>query len=145
MIRGPFGAPRPKSRHILVFDPDRRTIRILNVGPMGFPRPFSKINPEVEPERISECVMSESAARFGAGSVTVGATTDISELSPEAQLEALDRAEKWCEGILDATSRPDMTEEEAQQMFNEVTAEIKRRAGRQVPVESEVASELEDE
>lgn len=155
MVKGPAGGPRPFAKHQIVFDPQAMRIFIVNTGPFGGPRPFSMLNPEVEDDRIRECVISSAGTRFGAGSVSSGPqsnidnTTDITDLPPEEQLRAIVRAEKWCEGILDSTSEANMSAEEINERFNdtvealldEVDADVERpELLEQPPEEVEVVS-----
>ena len=129
MIRGPAGGPRPLAKHQIVFDPTAMSIYIVNTGPLGGPRPLAKINPEVQDDRVKECIISESGKAFGVGSVTNGNVTDIEELDPEARLDALRRAEKWCRGVLDKSSTPGLSSDEVEERFNELVEQYTEEAG----------------
>lgn len=138
MVKGPAGGPRPFAKHQIVFDPYEMAIYIVNTGPLGGPRPFSKLNPEVEEDRIRECVISSAGSRFGAGSVSAGFTTNLEELSPEQQLEAIRRAEAWCEGILESTSEEDLSAEEINRRFNETVDQILAQVQEESPREPDL-------
>lgn len=146
MIKGPFGlVERPFAKHQIVFDPEAMKLYFVNTGPFGGPRPFTKINPEVDEERVQECVISDAGRAFGVGSVSQGNVTEISDLPPDQQLVALNRAEKWCEGILEKTSREDMTEEEVTQRFNEVVGRLTAEAQEQAePEDLEIVEKTTD-
>jgi len=132
MIKGPAGGPRPLAKHQIVFDPKAMSIYIVNTGPLGGPRPLSKINPEIQDDRVKECIISESGQAFGVGSVTNGNETDIDELDPEAKLDALARAEKWCRGVLDKSSTAGLSSEEVEERFNELVEQYKEQAEEEV-------------
>lgn len=104
MPKGPLGGPRPFSQYRLIVNPHEPSIHLVKVGPLGGPRPLAKNNPPVTQGRIDECVLSEAGQSFGAGFVSQGATTNIQDLPPQARQDALEIAEKWCEGILEATA-----------------------------------------
>jgi len=140
MVKGPFGLERPAVRHRLIIDPDRRKLFIENVGPAGVSRPFTKINPSVEEGRVVECTISDAGTRFGAGSVTNGATTDIEDLPPEAQQEAFERAEKWCDGLLESTSRKDLTEQDIQNILQDQAEAVDVPSGQEDTIEEATAA-----
>jgi len=113
MPKGRFGLPRPLTEYRLIINPHKDTAELIHVGPFGFSRPFTKDNPPVDEDRIAECTVSDAGLKFGAGSVSRGATTDIEDLNPDAQKRALNRAEKWCRGTLEATAMEELEEGEA--------------------------------
>lgn len=125
MPKGPLGAPRPFAEYRLVIDINEPSIALKKIGPLGGPRPFAKNNPPVDQARIDECVVSEAGRNFGAGVVTRGATNDFSELNRAQKARAMDLAEKWCEGSLEATAMEDLTEEEAQALRDQVEQAIR--------------------
>lgn len=113
MPKGKFGLPRPLTEYRLIINPHDDTAELVHVGPLGFARPFTKDNPPVDEDRIAECTISEAGLKFGAGSVSRGEYEDISKLTPERQEKALDRAEKWCRGTLEATAMEEIESGEA--------------------------------
>jgi len=115
MPKGKLGLPRPLTEYRLVINPHVPSAELIHVGPFGFRRPFTKDNPPISEDRVAECTISDSGRKFGAGVVSGGATDDISELSPEAQEEALNMAEKWCRGTLEATAMEELNEGESTQ------------------------------
>lgn len=113
MPKGPLGAPRPFSEYRLIINPHERTADLIKVGPLGGPRPLAKNNPPVEDEEVAECMLTPAANRFGAGVLTRGETSDIEDLPPEAQQQALELAEKWCRGSKEAQAIEEMEEGQA--------------------------------
>lgn len=99
MTKGLFGAPRPFVRPRIFIDREELEVNIRRVGPMGFSRPFSQSRDrEVTEEDIEECMQSEAAHEFAKGvKKSIGVNT------PEEVVEA---TESWCEGILQATTKP---------------------------------------
>lgn len=129
MVSGPLGVRRPFAGYKLILDPRTPTISIQAVGPFGLPRPFSKNNPPVTEDRIAECTISDAGRAFGAGSLTMGETTDISDLPPEAQEEAISRAESWCEGMLESTSEEELDRGDATVALEGVKEQVQREIG----------------
>jgi len=73
---------------------------------------------------IRECVLSKAGENFGANNVAEGNANDFGELDVEDQLEAFERARSWCEGILDAITINDLSEEEVEQLFDNVETKL---------------------
>lgn len=126
MVSGPLGARRPLAGYRVIINTNIPTISIQAIGPFGLPRPFSKNNPPVTEERIAECTISDAGRAFGAGSLTMGETTDISDLPPEAQQEAINRAESWCEGLMESTSEEELGRGEAAVALEGVKEQVQR-------------------
>lgn len=124
MPKGPIGGPRPFSEYRLIIDPHEGEVKLLKVGPFGGPRPLAKTNPPVSESRIRECALSEAGRSFGAGVVTRGQTTNVSELPPPQRREALELAETWCEGILEATAMEDSSEADVNEVFESVKEDL---------------------
>jgi len=126
MVSGPLGVRRPFAEYKIVLDARTPTIRVQAVGPFGLPRPFSKHNPPVTQERVDQCVISDAGRSFGAGVVSDGSTNDISELTPAEQAEAIQAAEKWCQGTLESTATEELERGEARAALEEIKEQIAR-------------------
>lgn len=124
MPKGPLGGPRPLSEYRIILDPHEPTIRLLKVGPLGFPRPFAKNNPPISDDRVSECMVSGSGRKFGAGVVSNGATKNITDLTPPQRKRALELAEKWCEGMLESTAMEGLEEGEATEVLDTIEEQL---------------------
>lgn len=124
MPKGPLGGPRPFSQYRIIVDPHEPAVYLIRVGPLGGPRPLAKNNPPVTQERIDECVLSDAGQSFGAGFVSGGATTDVQDLPPQARVDALEMAEKWCRGILEATAMEEQDFEFIQAERQQVEEEL---------------------
>lgn len=141
MPKGPLNGPRPFTEYRLIIDPHEADIYIQKVGPLGGPRPFAKNNPPITEDRVNQCVISDAGRRFGAGVVSGGATTNIQELDAENTLRALQLAERWCRGTIEAQTMEDMPEGRA----TEIREEIERQLNEAIQAEGEVQLELLEE
>lgn len=131
MPKGPFGAPRPMASYRIVVDPHQQKVYINKVGPLGMPRPLAKDNPPVEDTEVAECMMSDAGQSFGAGVISAGATTDISDLSPSARQDALEMTEKWCRGTMEAQAIEDLEEDEALPALTRIRNTLSNQTGEQ--------------
>lgn len=73
---------------------------------------------------IRECTLSKAGENFGANNVAESDVDDFGQLPVEDQLDAFQRARSWCEGILDAITINDLTEEEIEDLFNNIESKI---------------------
>lgn len=137
MPKGPLGGPRPFAEYRILIDPHEAEIFLLKVGPLGVARPFAKDNPPISEDRVAECVISESGRKFGAGVVSDGQVSNISELPPPERKEALELAEKWCRGTLEATAMEELEEGQSTQILNTVQDQIDQmiRTGEEFEIE----------
>lgn len=141
MPKGKLGLPRPFAQYRIVIDPHQRDVNVLKVGPFGGPRPLAEDNPPVEDEEVAECMMSSAGRKFGAGVITRGDTTDISELSPEGQQKALELAEKWCRGSMEAQAIEDLEEGKAVPVLSRIRSTLSNMSGSSDQITIEMVSE----
>lgn len=144
MPKGPLGGPRPLSEYRIIIDPHEKRVDVYKVGPLGFPRPFAKNNPPVGDDKVAECMMSEAGRSFGAGVVTRGATTDISDLNPEGQQKALELAEKWCEGSKEAQAIEKMKRGQALPTLSRIRRTLSDLTGEEDDISIEMIGNAED-
>lgn len=141
MPKGPLGAPRPFSEYRLIIDPHETEIYLVKVGPFGGPRPLAKDNPPVEDERVAECMLSASGRKFGAGVTSNGATTNMNDLSPEEQQQALEVTEKWCRGVLEASAIEDLEEGDEIDALSRIRQTLAGQTGRADNITIEVVDQ----
>lgn len=141
MPKGPLGAPRPFSEYRLIVDPHEGRVELVKVGPLGGPRPFAKDNPPVQDEEVAECMLSDSGRRFGAGVVSRGGTTNISDLSDAQQQEALELAEKWCRGTLESAAIENLEEGEMIPALSRIRKTLEAQVGSSDSISIEIVDE----
>ena len=141
---------RPFTDEKIVFDPEEEQFYLVSQGVLGSPRPFRQVKKiykdgdvfSVDEDRVIECTLSQAGQRFGVGSILsdIGADnsqlgfTKFEDLPQEVRSQAIDRARKWCVGILESTEVQDMTQEELDERLDELLNEL----------EEEVESDVED-
>jgi len=141
---------RPLTEEKIVFDPEEERFYLVSQGVLGSPRPFRQIKKiykdgnvfSVDEDRVIECTLSQAGQRFGVGSILsdIGADnselgiTEFKDLPPEVRSQAIDRARKWCVGILESTEVQNMTQDELDERLDELLNEL----------EEEVESDVED-
>ena len=145
MPKGPLGGPRPKAEYKIILDPQEAEVHIQKVGPLGFPRPFAKNNPPITDENVAECMLSSTGQKFGAGYVSGGETKQMAELPPEAQQEALEVTEKYCEGTLEGMAINNIEEGSAIPALSRVRAAISRATGRADSISIDMTEVSEEE
>lgn len=123
MPKGPIGGPRPFTEHTFKIDPRTFELEVVKKGPFGVRRPFARDNPEVPPERVAECITSQGGKNFAVKVHNFrngDDAEDFEDLSVPDRRASLENAAKWCEGILEATSKEDKSVEEVIRDFTEV-------------------------
>lgn len=146
---------RPFTKEKIVYDPDEKSFYLVSEGIMGSPRPFRNIKWfhkdgrlfSADEGRVTECVMSKAGQRFGTASILSELNLDASELGilkfedmPDALKEAsIQRARKYCVGVLEATEVPNKTQEELEEELEMVLEGIEPSDDIE-----EVESEVED-
>lgn len=99
-LKGPLSlAPRPLTKVIITIDQQTGMFEFNFVGPLGFRRPFAKINPVPSDRRMLACLQSRAANDFAKGLAEGGFSS--------LDADDLESAKKdWCRGILKTTSDP---------------------------------------
>jgi hypothetical protein len=144
MPKGILGLPRPFAEYRVIINPHEQRVDIFKVGPFGGPRPFAKNNPPVEDERVAECMMSDAGRKFGAGVYSDGETTDIQELSDRGRQKALELAEKWCRGSLEAQAIEDMEQNESLPTLSRIRRTLSNRTGYEDEISIEMVGTAEE-
>jgi len=85
--------------------------------------------PAPTPTQIRECILSEAGENFGANNVSEQEVSDFGELDTDLQDDAIKRARSWCEGILNSITLDGLTDEEVNDLFEEVQGEIESKGG----------------
>lgn len=78
---------------------------------------------------IRECMVSKAGENFGANNVAEGNVKDFGALDAEDQDDAFRRARSWCEGILEAITIDNLSEEEVSNLFDDVQSKIDSPGG----------------
>jgi len=145
----------PFTKDKIVFDPDESSFYLVSEGIMGSPRPFRNIKWfrqngklfSASEARVKECVMSDAGQRFGTASILSELGQDAGELGiiefedlpEEIRADAIERARKYCVGVLEATEVPGMTQDELENELDRLLDEMEE------DVESETVDEDLDE
>ncbi|EGQ44128.1 MAG: hypothetical protein J07AB43_01870 [Candidatus Nanosalina sp. J07AB43] len=127
---------RPFTKEKIVYDPDEKSFYLVSRGIMGSPRPFRNIEWfhqdgrlfSADEARVDECVMSRAGQRFGTASILSELGLDASSLGvlkfedmPDPLVEAsVERARKYCVGVLEATEVQGKTQEELERELQQV-------------------------
>jgi len=98
MTEGPLGLPRPLTKVKVTVSKEPLDVDVQFTGPLGGSRPFAQsADDEVTEEDIQECMESKAAHEFAKG-------MQKNIMVPMDKVEEATRS--WCEGILRATSKP---------------------------------------
>lgn len=150
---------RPFTNEKIVYDPDEKSFYLVSKGVFGSPRPFRNIKWfhsdgnmfSADEARVTECVMSDAGQRFGTASILSEVGLDAGERGvlkfedmPEQLREAsVERARKYCVGVLEATEVRNKSQEELEQELEALLNEVDP-SGETEDVESDVEDVTDD-
>jgi hypothetical protein len=131
---------RPFTNEKIVYDPNEKSFYLVSKGVFGSPRPFRNIKWlhsdgnlfSADEARVTECVMSDAGQSFGTASILSEVGIDAGEQGvlkfedmPEELREAsVERARKYCVGVLEATEVRGKSQEELEEELESILNEV---------------------